>query len=105
MDASCDLMSQWGSWSGIEGASVQNRPGPIHGHQGACHYQVCTDVGQGLGACSYVHSHPASHPALWYPLPPDWVASSCQPEVGLHDFSLVTVTGGSCYTGGSLSSR
>lgn len=47
--ASCDLMSQWGTWSGIEGASGQSRPGPIHGHQGVHHCQVCTDVGQRAG--------------------------------------------------------
>lgn len=82
-----------GTWSGIEGASGQNRPGPVHGHHGAYHYQVYTDVGQGPGVCSYVHSHLAGHPCAVVPTLLHWVASASQAEVGLRDFSLVTVTG------------
>lgn len=53
--------------------------------------QVCTDVGQGLGICSYVYSHLASHLCTTVPSFPHWVVSSSQAEVRHHDFSLVTV--------------
>lgn len=40
-----------------------------------------TDVGQGLGVCSYVHSCLASHPCTMVPSLPHWVASASQAEV------------------------
>lgn len=83
MDASCDLMSQWGTWSGIEGASGQNRPGPVHGHQGAYHYQVCTDVGHRCG--------PRAGSLLICPLLPS--------QSSLHYGTLSPTLGGFCQSG------